>query len=290
MTFYVDAGGNDVSGDGTAAAPFLTMDKALSAVSAAYDSTWPGYPGAPAAARILVGGAITAGDGASTSALFDIIDTGLYIALPPVILGGKTADESANKLDGGNSRRVLYIENVRVALEAGLTLTGGNPGNGDGGGVYVDDGSFAMSGGTISGNTAAGTYGRGGGVYVDGGSFAMSGGTISGNSATGYNGIGGGVVVSSGSFTMSGGTISGNTTTSSNGGGVHFSSSGSFIKSGGTVYGDTKEGGGPEDPPLKNTAGSGNGHAAYVSSTKYRNKTAGPGVSLDSGTGTNWGL
>ncbi|MDR0706991.1 MAG: hypothetical protein LBF60_03815, partial [Treponema sp.] len=67
------------------------------------------------------------------------------------------------------------------------------------------------------------------GVYVDGGSFTMSGGTISGNTES----IGGGgVYVFSGSFTMSGGTISGDTA-SAFGGGVYVSSSGRFVKRGG---------------------------------------------------------
>jgi hypothetical protein len=46
---------------------------------------------------------------------------------------------------------------------------------GSGGGVYVDgSGAFAMSGGTISGNTASGTMALGGGVNFSGSSFTMS--------------------------------------------------------------------------------------------------------------------
>jgi predicted outer membrane repeat protein len=88
---------------------------------------------------------------------------------------------------------------------------------------------------------------------------------------------------------MSGTAVISSNTAIYSGGGVY--AGGSFTKSGGTVYGSLQEGGTmPEDPLLKNTAGSGNGHAAYVSSTRYRNTTAGPGVDLDSNTGTNWGL
>jgi hypothetical protein len=41
MTLYVDENGN--AGDGTAAAPFKTMDAALSAIRTAYDPAWPNY-------------------------------------------------------------------------------------------------------------------------------------------------------------------------------------------------------------------------------------------------------
>jgi uncharacterized repeat protein (TIGR02543 family) len=69
--------------------------------------------------------------------------------------------------------------------------------NGNGGGVFVK-GSFIMSGGQITKNTAL----LGGGVYVDaGGSFTMSDGVISGCKANQYNdsrgGSGGGIYVDS---------------------------------------------------------------------------------------------
>ncbi|MBR0089605.1 MAG: InlB B-repeat-containing protein, partial [Clostridia bacterium] len=83
------------------------------------------------------------------------------------------------------------------------TITGGyNAGNG---GVIVENnGTFTMTGGTISGNKAA----EGGGVYVDG-TFIMTGGTISDNEA------------------------------SSKGGGVYVDDNGTFyLKNGVTVYGD----------------------------------------------------
>jgi hypothetical protein len=67
-----------------------------------------------------------------------------------------------------------------------------------------------MNSGTISGNSAS-SYG--GGVYVDSGTFTMSGGTISGNTSNYY---GGGVYVSSGTFTkQSGGVIYGSNASAS---------------------------------------------------------------------------
>jgi hypothetical protein len=128
-----------------------------------------------------------------------------------------------------------------------------------GGGVYVDSGSFTMSGyATVSGNT---TYSSGGGVYVENGSFDMSGyATVSGNTAYSFTtttfdsrfSYGGGVYVFDGTFTMSGNTaVSGNTASASFarsdslgsfGGGVSISvSSGNgstFTKTGGVIYGN----------------------------------------------------
>lgn len=105
-------------------------------------------------------------------------------------------------------------ENAVTGTVTGGVITGGNAS--DGGGVYVNGGTFTMNGGTISGNVAT----SGGGVFVFGGTFTMEGGTISGNTAV-YNnngGKGGGVLVdgiesATGLFTMSGGTVSDNDAT-----------------------------------------------------------------------------
>jgi hypothetical protein len=117
-----------------------------------------------------------------------------------------------------------------------------------------------------------------------------SSGVLTENSGSGvvmYNGAriehngASGVSVQGGYFTMYGGIISGNTNTG-NGGGVYISS-GQFTKTGGTIYGNDVA------APLANTA-TGNGHAAYVvTGSKKRNATAGPGVSLTSGTSASEG-
>jgi hypothetical protein len=164
-----------------------------------------------------------------------------------------------------------------------FTMNGGTISDNEGGGVYFEseDGTFTMSGdAAISGNKAD-EYG-GGGVWCLG-TFAMSGNAvISGNET---NGNGGGVYVDDGTFTMSGNAvISGNQTTGSdsNGGGVYVSAKGKLSKLGGTIFGNNAE------STFKNTAGSGNGHAVYSDNgPKKRNNTAGPGVNLDSTSGTN---
>jgi hypothetical protein len=126
-------------------------------------------------------------------------------------------------------------------MNTGSKLSGNTVSSSTGGGVYVNGGTFTMSGGEISGNTASSS--SGGGVYVaSGGTFTMSGGEISGNTASPSSSSsypGGGVYVASGgTFTMSGGEISGNTA-SSRGGGVFVYSSGTFTMEGGAISGNT---------------------------------------------------
>ena len=84
-----------------------------------------------------------------------------------------------------------------------------------GGGVYVSkQGTFAMNGGTIGGRKGNKAI-NGGGVYVEGGisandtgSFTMTDGSITGNTAA--SGSGGVYVGGKAIFTMSGGSITGN--------------------------------------------------------------------------------
>ncbi len=121
---------------------------------------------------------------------------------------------------------------AETGVVTGGVITGGNASDG---GVYIDGGTFTMTGGTVAGNMAT----NGGGVYLNTGTFNMTGGAISGNVAT----SGGGVFVFGGTFTMEGGTISGNTAVynnnGGNGGGVLVdgieSATGLFTMSGGTV-------------------------------------------------------
>jgi hypothetical protein len=122
---------------------------------------------------------------------------------------------------------------VYVSSSGIFTMNGGSISNNNCGGVYVNDGTFTMYNGTISGNI--GPYG-GGGVHVDGATFVMRGGIISGNIASGNNGYGGGVYVG-GTFTMYNGTISSNTASQS-GGGVYLFT-GTFMMRGGIISDNT---------------------------------------------------
>ncbi len=129
-----------------------------------------------------------------------------------------------------------------------LSVKGGFISGGTHSGVYVNGGSFTMTGATICGNS---NDNEGGGVLVDkGGKFEMSGGEISSNKA--YH-AGGGVCIIGGKFTLSDGKIANNNVTSSGGYGcgVHVTLSGgndgltvtrsTFKMSGGEIKGNTAE-------------------------------------------------
>jgi predicted outer membrane repeat protein len=105
-------------------------------------------------------------------------------------------------------------------------------------------------------------------VYVRG-TFIMSGGEISDNTA--YEGNGGGVYVAEGgNFTMRGGTISGNTATSQ-GGGVYVAEKGTFRIVIGTIYGSDEA-----NTSLKNNAGEERaGAALYNAGTAQRGTFSG---------------
>jgi hypothetical protein len=197
----------------------------------------------------------------------------------------------------GNNRSVLYAgSGGTLELKNGV-ISDNTIDNDKGGGVSVGEGTFTMSGGTISGNTAA----AGGGVYTDSScTFTMNNGTISGNTAISSNGGG----VRSNTFIMNGGTISGNTS-SGNGGGVSVSK---FTMTGGTISGNiayegggvrvydnfTKTGGtitgyasdavnGNVVRNINGAVQSDRGHAVYISYYHYERRketTAGPGVNL----------
>ena len=168
-------------------------------------------------------------------------------------------------------------------------------GEANGGGVYVGkDGTFTMSGGKITGNTATVEYGNahGGGVYVQkGGTFTMTDGEISGNRAFGdsetFNsstyrgsGYGGGVYVQNGgTFIMAGGTIKGNTVPYNmygNGGGV-YAYTGTFTKTGGTITGNDAANETDRNLVIRRSGATmaHNGHAVYCSSSNYRDTTLG---------------
>jgi hypothetical protein len=154
--------------------------------------------------------------------------------------------------NSNNASLVHVISSGELVMEEGSVITGNicTLPAAYGGGVYGNNGTFTMNGGTISGNKAgygggvfAGGIGsrftmnspalirdneaasKGGGVYISDGLFTMNDGAISGNEASGG---GGGVYVSTGIFTMNGGIIGGDTAADKNtgqyGGGVSLSS------------------------------------------------------------------
>ena len=138
---------------------------------------------------------------------------------------------------------------VTFTLDENITLQGRSTNNSSL--VRVNDGTFTMNGGEISGNTAS--------------SSASA-------SASSY---GGGVYVTSGTFTMNGGEISGNTASSSSasyGGGVYVGSNSNFEKTGGIITGyssDTVNGNILKD--INGNIQNDRGHAVYVGNTPDSN-------------------
>ena len=144
----------------------------------------------------------------------------------------------ATESNGGGGVFIYYGGSFTMSGDARIT---GNKAH-KGGGVYVCDGDsiFRMEGGTIGGTEAAdaNTATLGGGVYVKNSTFTMTGGMIGGGQDNGGNTAstnGGGVYVESGVCNMEGGTICGNTA-STNGGGVYLYG-GSFTMTNGTIGG-----------------------------------------------------
>lgn len=136
------------------------------------------------------------------------------------------------------SGTTLFVDSGSFILcdcGSGGTITGGGT---SASAVKVNDGSFIMNGGTITGN--------GGGVRVEStnssASFIMNGGSITENACVGSTSnyiLCGGVLVAGGSFTMNGGSITGNTATGSiattASGGVLVHSGGNFTMTGGEI-------------------------------------------------------
>lgn len=143
-----------------------------------------------------------------------------------LILDEKVTISSNKSANGGG----IYIKNAYVTIN-GASISGNYATKG--GGICVSESAkLTLLDGVISGNEKIKIFVwtsnfYGGGVYVDSGSFVMSGGVISNNESQ----FGGGVcVINNGTFTMTGGSISNNSAVK--GGGVLVSASASFTMNG----------------------------------------------------------
>lgn len=118
-----------------------------------------------------------------------------------------TIDLNGHTLTAAANSQAFRIQGGALTIEDSIgtgVIQGSGTVTGNGGAIWMSssdsNNALTLTGGTIRGFTAT----DGGGVYVDGGSFEMTDGTISTCNATN---AGGGVYVSSGSFEMSGGSI-----------------------------------------------------------------------------------
>ena len=159
------------------------------------------------------------------------VNSGAKLILQNIVIDGNLGSYS-------NTGSIVRINGGELVMEDGAVLT--NNSGYEGGGVYVNGGSFTMNGGEIRGNStipsATALYSHnGGGVYLNSGSFIMNGGKINENRGRYY---GGGVNVNSGAFTLNSGEISGNSS-SSGGGGVN----GNLTMTGGKITGNSADNG-----------------------------------------------
>ncbi len=137
-------------------------------------------------------------------------------------IAGPTADVTVNA--GGLSRVFQVDANVTASI-SGLTITGGDAGSANGGGVN-NYGSLTLANCTVSGNTVSGNSSLGGGGLYNKSSLEMTQCTVSGNTAPGTGTNGGGVFNYGGFYStqfatlvMDNCTVSGNSAAS--GGGVY---------------------------------------------------------------------
>jgi CSLREA domain-containing protein len=133
-----------------------------------------------------------------------------------------TAVSSNTATNGGG---VCINQSTATFTQTGDSTIACNTAGNGGGGVFVDQGSAALSGGQIFSNAAY----YGGGVYVFNGSAILSGVRILSNTATNR---GGGVLAYYGSATLSGGQIVSNTASQHAGGVCVYQSTATFTQTG----------------------------------------------------------
>ena len=185
------------------------------------------------------GGRATVIRGKSVSGSRTLMNVNGTLNLENIVIDGGTE----NGVNVTNSTRCMYINeaNCTVTIGENAVLQNGKVSSGNnGGGIFLNNGTLTINGGTIR-NCAAGD---GGGVFLQNGSVTLKAGSIYQCSA----GTGGGVRTKNGTFTMTGGTIQGcsSTSTSSGGGGVCIASGQSMYMSGGSIINNSaqKTGGG----------------------------------------------
>ncbi|WP_146348518.1 beta strand repeat-containing protein [Phaeobacter marinintestinus] len=191
--------------------------------------------------------------------ILDAAEGELELSTDVTIEGDIDGDNAADiTISGGNLSRVFYVTGGTSTLDA-LTITGGNAGAGNGGGIYIQTGATAnLINSAVTGNTAY----FGGGIQNYGGALNLTNSTVSGNSAD-YSG--GGIFVSfTATAVLNSSTVSGNYANSS-GGGVFNNGTATMTNS--TLSGNTAQnvaGGGIENfgaATLTNSTVSGNNSA-----------------------------
>ena len=147
-------------------------------------------------------------------------------------------DNSSGNLTIGGGEYTITLDGNKVAQSI-ISVSGGTATLADNGiitnaaasGIKISSsGTFEMTGGTIMNNNDSSSNGGGGAVFVQGGTFTMSGGILKDNTSSTF---GGAVRMPSGTCTITGGSITGNTA-GNKGGGVSVGG-GTFELLGGSI-------------------------------------------------------
>ena len=167
-----------------------------------------------------------------------LVSLGPIVITDSVLIVGPGADQLTVRGAGTGSGRLIDITaaagNVTIG---GITISGGDAGTGDGGGIRTSStGTLVLRGVELSGNSAA----RGGGIFVNAGTLVVAASLIAENTATG---IGGGIAAggAASSIVLVDSTIS--TNAAASGGGVA-SASGRVTAQSSTFTANTVTGGG----------------------------------------------
>ncbi|CAM8651435.1 Right handed beta helix domain containing protein [Acidimicrobiia bacterium] len=144
-------------------------------------------------ADVVLTGNYSANDGGAVH----LYNTGGTVTIRDSVISNNVAYYSGGALySGGDGALTLILTNVEI--------TGNTAGDGDGGGLYLEETDTTISNSTIDGNVSEG---NGGGISSGTGSLTISNSTIDGNVSEGN---GGGIFLYYGSLTISNTTISGN--------------------------------------------------------------------------------
>ena len=237
---YVSSSGDNSTGYGTIAKPYRTVTKAYNEAAntatiyvmdtVTVDSGTVMDDGKNITLTSCTKNGSSCPVGSANTLKFSSSGSGIMLALTKGTLNLQTVVVTAyDDLKENTGSLVRIGSDTTLNIKAG-TVIRGNYTSTSGAGVYNNEGTVNMSGGTISNNIISSGAGMGAGVYSSG-TFTMSGGTIKENSTGCYansNGqafdVGGGIY-SSGTLTLKGSAVVGSNS-SANGGGIY--SSGTF--------------------------------------------------------------
>ena len=220
--------------------------------------------------KAIKGNSSSGGDGGGVY----VKENGEFIMHKTASVTGNTATNKGGGVYVSVSGQGSKFEMNDDASVTGNTTTGNQTGdNGNGGGVYMEKGTFDMNGNASVKNNETATKSYGGGVYVESsGTFNMNGGKTSVSENRAYNG--GGVFVSNGTFAMNS-TASVTKNKATQYGGVFVSDNATFtVSDRPTVTGNTKIGAGSADSNV-HLAGS-----AYITIGGTLNEGASIGVTI----------